>query len=222
MIVFPQLILDDVLRKFLDILRDEIEAKQRKNSILDTLFGQTSRFRRDYYKEAVDLFERSSQTHSRFIDVRLMFDRERAKIPTIHLTVPSDEEFSPGINNHEGYVDPIISEDGRTSTPVFTRMFRGRFNVVFTSDNERECVMMYEVFRAMLLSASTHLELSGLKNIKFGGQDLSINPDLIPAHIYMKMMTITCVYEVNALSLECQSKINQIFINRNSRTNACK
>lgn len=219
MIVFPQLVLDDVLRKFLDIIRTDLQ-KPKDENILGRLFGSTARFRRDYYKEAADLFARTKES-SRFIDVRLMFDRERAKVPTVHLTVPSDSEESAGIGNHQGYIDPVETLDGRATQSQYTRFFKGRFNIVFTSDNERECIVMYEVFRAMLLSASAHLEFMGLKNVNFGGQDLSVHPELIPPHIYMKMLTITTVYEVNVGSLQLDAIIGKIFININSQTDAC-
>jgi len=194
MIIVPQLLVEDAVRKLLSILRKDLLNKPWQETILYTLWSETDRFGVEYAEEVRDLFSRKEGENSRFIDVRLSFDAERANIPTIHVTVPTDEEKAPFLgNNQNGYGGETLS-NGSEYRDMYSRMFTARVSLVITSDNAHECMLIYETIRALLISIIPVITLGGFENARLSGQDLMLNQDLVPPNIFIRSISLTGDY----------------------------
>lgn len=215
-LLVPEVILYNVINALLGELKDNYNNTTEKtkthlyrfwNGVKDTKY--------DYYKEAVHLFAGREKDNPRKVEARMFFDAERAKIPTIHITMPSDQtgENSIGMDQSgrvdEMYIDNVAS----TITPTLGRRFNAQFYIVCTSDNNREVLLMYHTLRAMLISSWRSLELAGLSNIKLSGQELKIDDRLVPNHIFMRGIGVLNSYDVRVPEVFPQPLINQIILN---------
>jgi len=197
MIQIPEATLFNLLKEMISFLKRDFEEKTNKSDSLlhNMLFGiKIGEF--DYLEQAKDIFLRE-QDHPRGLDVRIFFDRERASVPTIHITLPSEESgAADGIGVDEGYNDPIVNETEKIITPVYNRSFNTTYNLIITSDNQMEVLIIYHVFRNLIISMFDTFEISGLRNPKLGGHDLQLNDQLVPAHIFIRAISLSFFYDV--------------------------
>lgn len=116
-----------------------------------------------------------------------------------------------GIGSDQGYQDELFIDteynpDGSmltqgSHTPVFTRRFQSTYNIVITSDNSNEVVLIYHTMRALLIGLIPSINLAGLQNLAFGGQDVQLYSGLAPKNMYVRAITVTLQYETSAPSI---------------------
>ena len=70
-----------------------------------------------------------------------------------------------------------------------------------------------------MLSLYYHFELSGLRDPKWSGQDVSIQQDLIPTHIFHRALGITFWYEVTIPNMITKKLISGLQITGIINTN---
>lgn len=212
-LVIPEL----TLQKIIDALLLKIKLDHEANvgdvtkSLLYRYFNGLTDHKKNYYTEAVDLFTREKE-HARYIQTRMFFDASRAKIPTVHITMPSDQQGQNSIGVGEyGHVDHVIDQDGERSME-YERRFDSQYQIVCTSDNHSETLLMYHTIRAGLISVFDSLSINGLENAQISGQELKINPDLVPNHIYMRAIGLRCSYDIKVPRWWSQTIISEIII----------
>jgi hypothetical protein len=88
-----------------------------------------------------------------------------------------------------------------STTPVFTRRFQSTYNLVITSDNSNEVILIYHTMRALLMALIPSISIAGLENIAFGGQDVQLYSGLAPKNMYVRAITIALQYETSAPSI---------------------
>jgi hypothetical protein len=103
-------------------------------------------------------------------------------------------------------------EDSTSLTPSYERRFDTTFQIICTSDNHSEVLIMYHAIRAGLISIFDTISLSGLENAKISGQELKIKSDLVPENIFMRGIGIASSYEVKVPRLWSEQKIVDLFI----------
>jgi hypothetical protein len=205
-------ILHQIIENALKHVKNDYQSQvDPENSLISRVFKGLSHYKKDYVKEAVDLFTRE-EGHPRKIESRLFFDAERSNIPTIHITMPSDQpgENSIGVGE-SGFADSFI-ETSTTLTPMYERRFDTQFQIICTSDNHSEVLIMYHLLRVVLISIFDTISLSGLENAKISGQELRIKSDLVPEHIFMRGIGIACSYEIQVPRWWDAQKIVDIFL----------
>lgn len=191
------------LYELINVLMSEVGAdynrhSNKENTMLFHLFGNSNKIGKyDYYEQAVDLFTRKAD-HPNKINIRMMYDAAQASIPTIHITMPSENDDHNTIGVGEGgKKDDIIYDDvEKTSTPLYNRRFQTQFHIVCTSTSSQEVFLMYHVLRAAMVASLDYIDLMGLKNPKLSGQDIRQKDDQAPNHIYMRGIGLACFYIV--------------------------
>lgn len=156
----------------------------------------------------------------RRLEVDLMFNLKRNGPPTIHITLPAETAASQGngLGTDENYEDPqydtdeventdIVDGDNDADVPettmsVFSRRFRAAYNVVVTSDNSNEVVVVYHFIRQLLISAIPHLSLAGIENVSFGGNDVRPYTDVTANQLYMRAIIVNMEYDTYAFKLD--------------------
>lgn len=209
MLVIPEIKIIEIIDVILAVVADDYNSTTDKNrTLLYQLFGDTQIGKYNFYKEAVDIFTRGTE-HQRRIQTRMMFDAQRAHLPTIHITMPSEQPNGDGIGFDQGYIEDTIDNENRTVTPMFTRMFDTNYHAVITSDNALEVICIYHVIKGLLISTFSNIEFNGIRNPKFSGQDLQIQMDNMPPHIFVRGLGISCSYETTVPSFDKEKFINK-------------
>lgn len=195
MIFLPEIRLKRIIDSLLNYLKEDlkinIDHNTENESYLYLLFHESKEdttFSVNY-KEAKQIFLRV-EADPRYLKVSPIFDRRRAQVPTIHIVVPQDGEEYRQIGDAVGEfydIDNFIIEKRG-------RAFQTQFNLITTSDNITEVLLINYVLRALLIGAVPQLEYFGFINSHISTQDLNINPDLFPANAYIKGILLTAAY----------------------------
>ena len=167
----------------------------------------------NYYREAVDLFTRD-HTHKRKLEVSMFFNAQRASIPTIHISLPGETGgVGDGLGIDEGYqpTEFINTDDEDSFRAQYTRGFNSNYNILITSDNTMEVLLIYAVLRAMLISVFDTIELDGLRKPTIGGNDLRIEGSIVPPNVFIRAITLNFMYEVDVPVLDKGQIIQDIY-----------
>jgi len=187
MIILPEIILFKVIDGVLNKLKaDTKQHDEQKTFLYRTMKGVSLR-EFDFYKQAKELLTRELD-HPRQLEVRMFFDTERASLPTIHITLPSESEEGNGIGIDQGYESDIIDGVQGKQYVQYNRMFRATYNIVVTSDNTFEVIMIHSLIKHMLLAMMDIIELNG-------AQDIRMDSDIVPLNVFSRAVTITFEYE---------------------------
>lgn len=214
MIVIPENILYNFVNALLQAVIKDYQTHNDKSLTMlyrmlkdiETIEGPQGKY--NYYDQGVDLFMRGVD-HPRQLQTRLFFDSERARIPTIHLTLPSEQFSSNAIGVGEGK-EIYIDSETQSYKPQYSRSFQANYNIIFTSDNTFEVILMYQVVRGLIISVLDVIDFSGLQNPQLTGGDLNINSELVPTDIFMRALGISFIYTVEVPRFSDSKFVNQL------------
>jgi len=196
MIIIPEIVLFKIVNGLILHISKDFEAQtDETQSLLYRLLHGNSVEKFDYYTQGKDLFLRGVD-HPRKIAVRQFFDISRADLPTVHITLPGENAAFDGIGVDQGLNEPIFDDANLRFTPVYNRNFEAQYSIIFTSDNTFEVLLMYNTIRSLMISIFDSVQILGLMNPRLGGQDLQINSELIPKHIFIRALTLSSNYDV--------------------------
>lgn len=213
MIFIPEQILKDILEEILAFVKEDYEENNvtETESLLYWIFGGYQKDGKlNYFQEAKKLFLRDD-SHPNKIKIRQYFDTTKANLPTIHINLPSEKgRFIDGLGVDKGYEDTVTSNGGTKIQEVNTRSFRTVQGIIFTSSNHLEISLMYTLFKATLISLLDIIDLVGFKDPVLGGQDLQLNPDLIPPTIFIRILSLEYFYEISIPSSQKSKLISNL------------
>jgi len=199
----------EALLKYVEL--DFNNATDEQNTFLYRVFKDNNIGRYNFFEQAKDIFLRD-KGHPRKIETRIMFDAQRAQLPTIHISLPGESTENNGIGMDEGYQEHFYDENTRTIS--YTRGFNAQYSCIVTSDNALEVLTVYYVLKNILIAATDNAEFRGLRNVQIGGNDLQINSDIVPPHIFTRGINISVFYEQTIPSLRKDEivEINKILM----------
>lgn len=196
-LTIPEIIILNSFKSVLKLIRkdyrDCVTAGDNTKSLLYRLLNGDEIQRYKLFEQSIAVFI-TKESDPRHLDINLFFNAKRAPIPTLHITLPSESEKNNSMGLGEGFRDPIYQ--GGQYIKTFNRRFTARYNLIITSDNSNEVVLLYHFFRSVLISLSPHLHLSGLENVKQGGGDIQIDPTIVPIGIFSRAIGIEFEYDV--------------------------
>lgn len=215
MITTPEIILHKILVELVNFIKDDFNMKDEpETTLLYNLWFGNQVGNVNYYEEAKELFLRDEGDPS-VLEVRTFFDRTRAQLPTLHITLPSElGGVADGIGIDEGYEESIYNEELNEVIPVYTRSFSSQFNIVCTSSNSNSTLILYHTIKNLLLAGFNSLQLSGLKNPKLNGQDLNMPENIIPNTVFVRAISFEFFYETSAPSLFGEKFLEKIFLEK--------
>lgn len=226
-ILLPEVQLYNLVTGILNHVRVDYNAHlaDPTKSLLYYFFGGKKVGKFDYFEQSKFLFLKGTD-NIRQLEVRQMFDISRAALPTIHLGLPSLNAFGDGIGVDEGYQEPIFGETVIPPDPpdepghteywyqsVYTRSFQSTYNIIISSENPDEVLLIFNFLYGMLISVLDSVELAGFRNPKLGGQDLQLNSEVIPANVYIRAITLSAFYEVSVPRWFTNEMLNNILSN---------
>lgn len=210
--MIPDIKLHEILKSCLVALRQDYSAAPTpQDSILyyllqDTKQSDTGKYK--WFNEAVEIFITRDENHDKYLDTRLFFDRDRAAIPTIHIMLSGESKGKDGMGFDVGFnPETVVGENVQL---VMNRQFDINANIVITSDNTFETIIIYHVMKSMLISLSTYVQLMGFINPVLGGRDININQDIVPNGVYARSLNFSAGYELGVPEACVTKIINQV------------
>jgi hypothetical protein len=199
--LIPEVILHYTVKTILDLIKSDFESQaDEKNSVLHEFLFQDdngmeitmNKF--SYYEQGKNLFLKN-EDESRKLTVNVGYNTERKGLPTIHILLPSETSGEVGIGMGEGYKQYNIFGDEGEYKRNFTNVFDSNYNMLITSDNSSEVVLIYHVLKNFMFAIFEHFENMGLRQPKISGQDLQLNTDLLPQNVYNRNISVSFFYE---------------------------
>jgi len=202
--ILPEVVLQNICSKLLKIVKQDYAENEEKETILFRMFHQTygqedeltgqkflENLDKGLYKQAKALFLEDDESHPNFIKVRLFFERNRATLPTLHITLPS-EVVGPynSIGTGEGDYPTQYNKDSSLYFPFYSRNFTANYFIVCTSQSPLQTIMLYGVVQHLFISAIPALETLGFTNVKLGGNDLRPYEELQANPLYIRGLSI--------------------------------
>lgn len=208
MIMIPEIVIANLVETVLKVIEcDFNDHVEEKDTLLYYILGDNQYKKFNFFEQAKDIFLRDND-HPRKIEVRMLFDAQRASLPTIHITMPQESNDADGIGVDEGYEDNVLNTNKTTFHKTYTRAFGVQYNIIITSDNSSEVLLIYHLLKAMLISIIDHVELSGIRNPKLSGQDLQMNSDIVPVNVFVRGVGINFMYEESIPSIQEEQIVN--------------
>jgi hypothetical protein len=97
LVMMPEVVLFDVVNRALDYLRNDYDEQDDKfNSFLMRILNNKILERYNFKDQAIEVFINNNEENPRFLETNLMFNMEREGLPTIHLTLPSEQTQTGG------------------------------------------------------------------------------------------------------------------------------
>ncbi len=211
--IIPEFTLYRLLKMFLSVMREDFKgATTEQESFIYKLFN-TDDYTQDVIAlEDYNLFEQSKEViistdNQKSVKVKIGFSLDKLSPATISILMPSDSPSASEIGDGIGYEDSVIEtyDDGDYNRAFKTSTNMSSYNLLITSVNMNEVVLIYHWLKAMFLVFREQLEFSGLKNCSFGGADVNFDAELVPAAIYHRNFNINFVYEYS---------VPELFINK--------
>lgn len=222
-IIIPEIKILEIIETSLKVIETNYnETLDKEKTLLYRIFGLNQTGKYNFYEQAKDIFLRDNN-HPRKIETRMMFDAQRANLPTIHISMPSESNGEDGIGVDEGYQESIVDNENKTITKTYTRVFDAQYNAIITSDNSLEVLCIYHLLKSTLIGIFDNIEFQGIRNPKLSGQDLQINSDIVPPHIFTRGIGIHCFYEQTVPSLQKEDFIKgfKVLYNQHTKDEKC-
>jgi hypothetical protein len=215
-LVIPEVVLYRLINGLLKEISDNwLNTSDKTKTHLYRFWNGVEDGKYKYYDEAVSLFVDRNVDNPRKVECRMFYDRERSALPTMHITMPSDQIGANELGVSESGREDEMFVDSHFGqiTPTLARRFDAQFYIVCSSDNNREVLLMYHTLRAMIISAWHVFEHSCMENMKLTGQELRMQEHLVPNHIFMRGLGIMHSYDVRVPSTFPLPLITQLIIN---------
>ena len=210
----PEFVLCTMINNALNFIRTDYNNQSDKTkSLLCIMTTGPSIERIDFFNSMVDILIKKN-TDARFLEAELMFNMKSESPPNIYISLPSEQPGQNGIGNDEGYEPGYVVEDPTTHQgtyqAVFTRRKNVTYNLVITSDNSNETIVIYHFIYALLLSLSNTLALGpGFQNQRVSGGEVRPYAELVPKNIFTRVVSLYFEYEVSTVDFSQYPLINQ-------------
>lgn len=193
MIIAPEQIIFDFIKALLKLTREDYKSNPDKTkTILGLIWSGIILQRYNFSQQGWSVFD-DDEANPRYLDVNMFFNSQRATIPTIHITLPSEDPAQDGLGVDEGYQDSIGLEDEYRKT--FTRRYKSNYSIIVTSDNTHEVSLISRTLHALLQSSIQYLSVRGLENVKLSFRDIQLNANIVPTNVFARAVGLSFEYE---------------------------
>lgn len=192
--VIPEYILLHALQAGFEYIEADFEQNsfEQKNTYLYRILQQERIQRYDYFTQAQSVLFKQ-QDDPRKLNIDLMYNIDIDRVPSIYITLSGEQHGNNNLSiecEQDYYQNVDVNNKVISYTDRFVRRKRATYNIFVVSDNVNEVLMLYHIIDCLIISLTPHLTLKGLYNITQGGQDVQIQNDNIPKHLFMKGLNI--------------------------------
>jgi hypothetical protein len=193
-ILIPEIIIKNTFDSLFKYVWDDYNSQSdEKDSIIyGMLYGlELDNF--DYYKETLKLLENRFGKSSRRMNLSLGYDLNSKNYPKISIILPNEES---ALNLANMTTDYEYNEAETKGWQVNVNGYRTTYNLLITSDNPNEVVLIYHFLKALATSSPEQFELNGLINVIISGRDITLDMEVPPPN-YLFHRTVALSFEYN-------------------------
>ena len=197
----PELILMRVLTAIITLLRNDLEqTEDEKETLLYKIMGVDE----NGNGLQLNLYNVFAQAKKMILNkgnlsINYGYNQKVAQNLSLHIILPS-ENATMTIGADEGYLEETIEDDEgnlQAAQQYFTQTYKSTYQIMITSNNSAEVMVIYNVLKCMMLMLVEQLELLGLRTPEFSGNDIVMQDDLIPTPLFHKVFNVSFQYENN-------------------------
>lgn len=214
----PEYVLARMLRTIIELLRSDLKANEAKPE--DTILYRMYHIDEEglplvwnfnnFFNNMKEMIQNKDN-----LSINWGFNPKVANNLALHILLPS-ESGRIAIGADEGYLEEDVTEevdvdngDGTTQKEMrvkgkqnfYTQVFESTYQIMITGANGIEVTYTYNILKSMFLMLIDQMELMGLRNPSFSGNDIVMQDDLAPVPIFHKVLNITLTYEHNVPQL---------------------
>lgn len=182
-------LLDDLLKWVADNYNNTTDKTQ---TWLYRVFNGNSIAGFDFYTQAVEIITRKDNS-PRKIETRITFDKDRAELPTIFIQMPAESKGGSNAIAMNVQDDYFENETDELYSLKYQRYFTANFELMITSGNSFETLLIYELIMDLFIAAADSLT-SLYQNFDYSGKDLMPNKAIIPYNVFIKSISINLTY----------------------------
>jgi len=215
------------VKKFVDLLiefvKTDYESKiDKTKSFLYRVLSDNTSDGWDFYQNGIEIFVRG-EDDKRKLETRLMFDRSRAGLPTIHVREPAKNKGSyDGIGffddqiviNESTGVDEQNQPLPSTISSTARKTFSSQFDIMITSGNSLECVLIQEVLESAMLASLDTLTIPFFELVDFTSKELMMSDETERNQLFIKSITLNIQYQKDGIpKLYTEENVKKIRFN---------
>lgn len=210
------------VKKFVDLLiefvkTDYEEKTDKTKSFLYRVLSDNTTEGWDFYQNGITLFIRGDEDN-RKLETRLMFDRSRAGLPTIHVREPAKNKGSfDGIGFFDDEIvinEPVDEQTPSTISSTARKTFSSQFDIMITSGNSLECVLIQEVLESAMLASLDTLTIPFFELVDFTSKELMMSDETERNQLFIKSITLNIQYQKDGIpKLYTEENIKKIQFN---------
>lgn len=195
-IVMPEIIIYKTLVAIFNIVKEDfLSATSEDETMLYSFFGKDENGDLLNF-EQFKYFEQAKETFiQKTPQVNLGYNLEVASQGCVHILLPGEQGQHLSLGADENYQPYVERNDDFKE--VFSQRFESTYNMLITSENTFEVILIYNLLKSSILALNYHFELAGLRLPKTSGQDLNVQSDLVPTHIFHRSLMLNFFYELN-------------------------
>jgi len=215
--LIPETIIFKLLKLMVDVTKENVANQSNKEAeILWRIFGDhehgedTDKYvevqqigKYKLYEQAKSIFTDKPAAKHDSIQIGIGYDLKRVELgaPAIHILLPSESAQNAPIGGNEGYLGYVNDEDTNTSYQIYSAETDVVYNLMITSKNMNEVVVLYHWLKSCSLTFHAQFELRDFKNVKVGGNDLNFNDDLVPPNIFHRNFNLSFSYDYAGIDI---------------------
>jgi hypothetical protein len=214
--LIPETIIYKLVKLMISVTQEDVANKTNKEAeLLWRIFGdfvhdaennhvevqQIGKYK--LYDQAKKIFTIDPAAKQDQIYVGIGYDLKRVELgyPAIHILLPHESAQNAPIGGNEGYLESVVDESTSTNYPVYAAETDVVYNLMITSKNMNEVVVLYHWLKSTALSFHVQFELRDFKNVKVGGNDLQFNDDMVPPNIFHRNFNLSFSYDYAAIDI---------------------
>lgn len=201
--LLPEYVIGKTLRTIINLLKSDVAESTKEDSIIYRLFqyGEDGEIMQWNFSKMYEQVKKMLTTEGNF-EINFGYNPKVAGNVALHILLPS-ENASIAIGADEGYLEEDTYEDGQLERVqnFYTQTFESTYQIMITGVNSTEVLYTYHLLKSMLMMLVDQLELAGLRNPKFSGNDIVMQDDLVQVPIFHKVLNISLMYEHNVPKL---------------------
>jgi hypothetical protein len=185
------------------VAADYAAAGDKTQTILNDLFAVDNNNNTlqlenaNYLEQAVALFTRTPE-HPRQFTVNIGYNLQRAFFPAVHILLPQETKGRyDSIGLSAGEVNPLYNPQGSPPYEIYTltKTYRATFDLMITSDNVTDVLLIYYLLKAMFPYVVDTFEILGLHNFELTGMDVQLDAAYAPPNIFHRSLRVEFDYQ---------------------------
>lgn len=204
-IIVPEFVIFNTVQSILKFLNtDYTNQTDKTKSFLYELCNATGMIRYNFFNNAIEVFA-SKIDSPRNLKCTFQYNQQQTQFPNMYVQHAGEQDGVNAISTDEDSYEPAgYTDQSEGFRHTYARRQNATIQLVITSDNSNETVMIYYILKAVLLSlrGSGHLTFAGLENVKITGSDIQVQMDNMPRPIHRKVLNLYLEYDSYTIDLD--------------------